>query len=85
MVKGNTDGVGSSESNRELSFRRAQAVRDYLITRQNLNPKRVIAVGNGSEHPVASNDTPEGRMRNRRTEIKIVVDRSDREGDGRGP
>jgi 1,6-anhydro-N-acetylmuramate kinase len=55
---------------KELSMKRATAVRGYLI-QQGLPPDQVKAVGNGKERPVATNATPEGRAQNRRVEIIV--------------
>ncbi len=70
-IAGHTDNVGSSESNLKLSDNRANAVRDYLI-KHGIEPKRVTAKGYGETQPIASNDTPEGRQQNRRTEVRII-------------
>jgi NitT/TauT family transport system substrate-binding protein len=70
-VEGNTDSVGDPDWNRKLSKRRAQSIVDYLVSR-GIDPARVVAKGNGSSHPVASNKTPEGRARNRRTDILFI-------------
>jgi NitT/TauT family transport system substrate-binding protein len=70
-VEGNTDNVGDAEWNRKLSKRRAQAIVDYLISR-GIEPSRLVARGNGSNRPVASNKTPDGRARNRRTDILFI-------------
>ena len=67
-VRGHTDSVGGSEANRDLSQRRAMAVRDALIQR-GVDARRVNAVGYGEDFPIAGNDTPEGRARNRRVEL----------------
>jgi chemotaxis protein MotB len=58
-------------SNLDLSSRRADGVADYL-RRQGVNPNLVSAQGFGSSDPVASNDTPEGRAKNRRIEVSLV-------------
>lgn len=65
-VEGHTDSSGSDAYNKALSHRRAEAVRDVLIQRLNIEPDRVRAEGFGEERPAASNDTPEGREENRR-------------------
>lgn len=70
-VGGHTDAVGSAESNRVLSLRRAEAVRDELI-RQGIEPFRLRAEGYGERYPVASNETVEGRALNRRVEFKVL-------------
>jgi outer membrane protein OmpA-like peptidoglycan-associated protein len=70
-IAGHTDNVGKPESNQVLSTDRANAVRSYLIS-QGIDSKRVIAKGYGDTQPEASNDTPEGRQKNRRTEVRII-------------
>ncbi|HZF55224.1 MAG TPA: OmpA family protein [Polyangiaceae bacterium] len=69
-IEGYTDSVGADDQNQQLSFRRAQAVRDYLVA-QGVPAERVQAVGLGEASPVASNNTPEGRANNRRVEIVV--------------
>lgn len=66
-VAGHTDNVGNPRVNQRLSERRAQAVREYLISR-GIDGSRIEAVGLGDQQPVASNDTEEGRQQNRRIE-----------------
>ena len=70
-VAGHTDSTGSDQYNQALSQRRADAVAAYLKTR-NVRADRIITVGAGEKHPVASNDTPEGRQLNRRVELTLV-------------
>ena len=70
-VMGHTDSTGSDAYNQTLSEKRAQAVGQYLIA-QGVDPRRVISQGFGESHPVASNDTPEGRQANRRVELRLV-------------
>jgi len=69
VIEGHTDSVGVADSNQVLSERRANAVRDYLITNSKVAPGRLTAVGYGSSRPIAANDTPEGRAHNRRVEL----------------
>lgn len=69
-VEGYTDSVGSDNFNLDLSQRRADAVRTALISRD-VEGARITARGYGESSPVASNDTAEGRQRNRRIEIVI--------------
>ena len=70
-IVGFTDSVGEDSSNLELSVRRAEAVRDYLVRNHGLLPERLLAGGMGEAEPVASNDTEAGRRSNRRVEIYI--------------
>jgi outer membrane protein OmpA-like peptidoglycan-associated protein len=70
-VAGHTDSTGSETYNQSLSERRASSVASYLSSR-GVPSQRLITVGGGESHPVASNDTAEGREQNRRVEITIV-------------
>jgi len=70
-VAGHTDSSGSDQYNQQLSEKRANAVAQYLSA-QGVPAARMVTVGAGESHPVASNDTPEGRAQNRRVEITIV-------------
>jgi outer membrane protein OmpA-like peptidoglycan-associated protein len=73
-IIGHTDDVGSHEFNVDLSRRRAEAVRDYLI-KGGVEPVRVTTEGRGPAEPVAPNDSEENRAKNRRIEFQIVWDR----------
>jgi len=68
-IEGHTDNKGPAKLNQRLSEERAQAVLDYL-TKHGIASDRLTAVGYGFSKPIASNDTPEGRARNRRVELK---------------
>ena len=70
-VAGHTDSTGSDTYNQGLSQRRADNVKAYLSSHGVPNT-RVVTIGAGEAHPVASNDTEEGRAENRRVEITIV-------------
>jgi outer membrane protein OmpA-like peptidoglycan-associated protein len=70
-VAGHTDSSGSDQYNQALSQRRAQSVAGYLAS-QGVKSERLITVGAGESHPVASNDTEQGRAANRRVELTIV-------------
>ncbi len=70
-VYGHTDSTGSDAYNQSLSERRASTVANYLVSR-GVSAARIRSQGFGETMPVASNDTIEGRARNRRVEIKIV-------------
>jgi outer membrane protein OmpA-like peptidoglycan-associated protein len=70
-VAGHTDSSGSDQYNQALSQRRAQSVAGYLAS-QGVKSERLITVGAGESHPVASNDTEQGRASNRRVELTIV-------------
>jgi OmpA-OmpF porin, OOP family len=70
-VEGHTDATGSGEANLRLSAARANAARNYLA-KQGVAASRIEARGAGADQPVASNDTPEGRAQNRRTELVLT-------------
>jgi outer membrane protein OmpA-like peptidoglycan-associated protein len=70
QIEGHTDSVGSDEFNQQLSERRADSVRDFLAA-QGVPASGITARGFGKTQPVASNDTPEGRQRNRRVELVV--------------
>jgi OOP family OmpA-OmpF porin len=70
-IAGHTDSVGSDAYNNNLSMRRANAVRDFLIT-QGMNPKNMVAKGYGESQPVADNKTDAGRAQNRRVEFRVL-------------
>lgn len=72
-VEGHTDSIGSDEYNMKLSQKRADAVRDYLVS-NGINPSNIQAIGLGKDGPVASNDTAAGRQQNRRVEMVVSGD-----------
>lgn len=71
-IEGNTDNVGSVQSNIELSKKRAQAVASYLTREYGMDPDRFIIIGNGPNNPIANNSTPSGKALNRRTDFQLV-------------
>ena len=71
QVEGHTDSVGGDEYNQLLSEQRAASVRDFLV-QQGVPAGSVSARGFGKTQPVATNDTPEGRQRNRRVELVVT-------------
>jgi outer membrane protein OmpA-like peptidoglycan-associated protein len=68
-VEGNTDNIGGDTYNLDLSKRRAAAVKETLVTHYHIAPERLSANGFGASHPIETNDTLEGRARNRRVEL----------------
>ena len=70
-ISGHTDNVGSAAYNQNLSEARAKSVVDYLI-KHGIAANRLHFKGHGFEQPIATNDTEEGRAKNRRTEFKII-------------
>jgi outer membrane protein OmpA-like peptidoglycan-associated protein len=73
QIEGHTDSVGADEFNQQLSERRADSVRDFLAE-QGVPASSITAKGFGKTQPVASNDTAEGRQRNRRVELVVNGD-----------
>lgn len=69
-VEGHADSRGSTEYNQNLSERRAESVRNYLVS-QNIAPAMVTSIGFGENKPVATNDTPAGQQQNRRVELIV--------------
>jgi outer membrane protein OmpA-like peptidoglycan-associated protein len=72
-IEGHTDAVGSDDYNQHLSEQRADAVREYFIG-QGVPPPSITARGLGKMQPIASNDSPDGRQRNRRVELVLSGD-----------
>ncbi|MCI0750334.1 MAG: OmpA family protein [Flammeovirgaceae bacterium] len=71
-IGGHTDNVGTWVYNKQLSQRRAEAVKDFLV-KKGIDPRRVKAVGYGEMKPLASNDdNDDGREINRRVEVKVI-------------
>lgn len=71
VIEGHTDSFGSDELNMALSRQRAEAVSSYLTNELGIEAFRLSAVGYGETRPIASNETPQGRERNRRIDIRI--------------
>ncbi|HEY8538169.1 MAG TPA: OmpA family protein, partial [Steroidobacteraceae bacterium] len=71
VVEGHTDSQGSDSTNLILSQDRADAVKQYIVSNFGYNPERISSIGYGEARPVATNDTAEGRARNRRIDLVI--------------
>jgi len=71
QLNGHTDNVGTDEDNLQLSDARAKAVHDYLIA-GGIAENRLKYKGYGESMPIDTNDTPQGRQNNRRTEFEII-------------
>ncbi len=69
LIEGHTDNVGSRDANIRLSKERADAVRDYFISK-GIAANRLTTVGIGPDQPIVSNDTPEGRAKNNRIQLR---------------
>jgi general secretion pathway protein A len=70
VVEGYTDSMGNYYYNKNLSKIRADTVKEYLISK-GIPPSKISTIGKGSENPIQSNATREGRNKNRRVEIKV--------------
>ena len=70
-IEGNTDSTGSRPYNMTLSKQRAEAVKRHLLEKYSFPAVRMRTTGNGPDKPIDSNGTPEGREKNRRTDIKV--------------
>ena len=70
-IQGFTDNIGGYIYNKELSLKRANALREILINKYKISPSRITIIGYGSDYPVASNSTKEGQAKNRRI---VVID-----------
>ena len=68
VITGHTDSIGAEEYNHGLSERRAEAAKEYLVTK-GVAPGRLKALGYGETRPIATNATREGRAQNRRVEL----------------
>ncbi len=71
-VEGHTDSTGSAQTNQELSQKRAEAVKTYLVANKTLPANRIRAAGYGPDRPLAPNTTTEGRAMNRRIDVLIT-------------
>jgi OOP family OmpA-OmpF porin len=70
-IQGHTDNRGKADYNRDLSQRRADAVKEYFVAR-GIKAERLTSVGYGLDRPIADNDSEYGRSKNRRTEFRLV-------------
>jgi outer membrane protein OmpA-like peptidoglycan-associated protein len=78
VIAGHTDNKGAEDYNLKLSERRAASVKNYLVG-MGVDPSRLQTVGFGEMKPIASNETEEGRLKNRRVEIDIRANEALRE------
>lgn len=72
VVAGHTDITGDAQANQILSLKRAEALRDWMLSTSDVSPTCFAVQGYGATRPVATNDTSEGRAANRRVEISLV-------------
>ncbi len=75
IAVGHTDSTGPEAYNQKLSERRAEAVKAYLVSK-GVDPQKVYTEGKGESQPIASNQTKEGRAKNRRVELEIVANKA---------
>ena len=72
-VSGHTDDRGKPEHNLELSRRRAESVKQYLVE-EGIDPARITTRGAGPSEPIADNGNKRGRAKNRRIEFKLLTE-----------
>lgn len=73
IVIGYTDNREATGPNADLDVRRAQAVKDYLVSRHGIDPSRITIEGRDAREPVGDNNTAEGRLKNRRVVIRLIL------------
>ena len=71
VIEGHTDNRGSASKNLNISQRRAQSIKKYFTDTFGISPERITAEGFGETKPIASNDTAEGRQKNRRVLVVL--------------
>ncbi len=71
-IEGHTDALGDDNFNEQLSQKRADAIRTYLVANLTADPSNIIAIGYGEKKPIASNETIEGRALNRRIDVVLI-------------
>ncbi|HWB64407.1 MAG TPA: OmpA family protein, partial [Chitinophagales bacterium] len=71
-IGGHTDNSGTEEANKTLSEKRAKSVYDYLVSK-GISANRLTYKGYAATKPIAPNDTPEGKAKNRRTEFVVTA------------
>ena len=71
-IIGHTDNVGDQEHHKNLSLKRSESIRNFLMVRQKINNNRLECVGMGHAEPIESNDTESGRAANRRVEFEVI-------------
>jgi OOP family OmpA-OmpF porin len=73
VVIGYNDSQENTGANHDLDRRRAEAVRDYLVSRHGIDPSRITIEARDAQEPVGDNNTAEGRLRNRRVVIRLML------------
>lgn len=72
-IEGHTDSSGSLAANNKVSNIRANRVRDSILNEYHVNPNQLIATGLGPTKPIASNNTADGRAKNRRVTVTLKI------------
>lgn len=72
VIEGHTDSMGAATTNLQLSQKRAESVKQNLIDHFGIAQERLVAKGFGETRPIASNETPEGRRKNRRVSVILL-------------
>ena len=73
VIEGHTDWVGTDEYNQDLSQRRTESVKKYLMSK-GIMESRIVAIGYGESKPIADNNTAAGRAKNRRVELRTTYE-----------
>ncbi len=73
VVTGFTDNTGTEKANEELGAKRAQAAKEYLVTRHGIDPGRISTVSKGASEPAYDNATTDGKIKNRRAQIVVTL------------
>ncbi|MBN1999289.1 OmpA family protein [candidate division KSB1 bacterium] len=73
VIEGHTDSRGHDVANLKLSQQRAEAVESYLVANMGMDESRVTSVGFGKSKPIASNETEDGRSKNRRIDLVLEI------------
>ena len=73
VVTGFTDNNGTDQANQELGMKRAQAAKEYLVTRHGIDPGRISTVSKGAAEPAYDNATAQGKIKNRRATIVVTL------------
>lgn len=71
-IEGNTDNIGNIGLNKDLSYKRAKSVADYLQKQYNMPTNRFVIIGNGPDKPIADNTSESGKAKNRRTDFQFI-------------
>jgi len=71
LITGHTDNVGSPAYNKQLSMKRAEQIKKYLVEKRGIDASRITCKGMGSEVPIADTESDEGRAKNRRIDVRF--------------